>query len=179
LRIVRGLERCTNREPFTKESDRINRIPFYSNEERNIMQSRFRNALLAVAALAAVAYSPQAARAQSAGAVTITVSTPTEFAGRVLAPGTYVLRPATGQSYLTLQESGTNRTIGFVRYKSVSERDGDQAEFTTTALAADAPAKLAITSIYIPAVGREFWFATPERPVPQQIAAASISSSGK
>jgi hypothetical protein len=161
------------------ESDRINRIPFYSNEERNIMQSSFRNALLAVAVIAAVAYTPSPALAQSAGAVTITVASPTEFAGRVLAPGAYVLRPATGQSYLTLEESGTHRTIGFVRYKSVSERDGDQTEFTTAALPPDAPAKLAITSIYIPAVGREFWFATPERPAPQQIAAASISSSGK
>ena len=142
------------------------------------MQSRFRNALLAIAALAAIAYTPQPALAQSAGAVTITVASPTEFAGRVLAPGAYVLRPATGQSYLTLEESGTHRTIGFVRYRSVSERDGDQAEFTTAALPADAPAKLAITSIYIPAVGREYWFA-PDRPAPQQIAAASTSSPGK
>ena len=156
------------------ESDRINRIPFYSNEERNIMQSRFRNALLAIAAFAAVAFTPQPARAQSAGAVTITVSTPTEFAGRVLAPGAYVLRPTSAQWFLTLEESGTHRTIGFVHYNSVSERDGDKAAFTTTALAAGSPAKFAITSIYIPAVGREYWF-TPDRPAPAQIAAASTS----
>jgi hypothetical protein len=176
---VRGLERCTNREPFTRSQIRSNRIPFYSNEERNIMQSRFRNALLAIVALAAVAFTPQPARAQSAGAVTITVATPTEFAGRVLAPGAYVLRPTSAQWFLTLEESGTHRTIGFVHYNSVSERDGDQAEFTTTALAAGAPAKLAITSIYIPAVGREYWFAAPERTAPAQIAAASTSSPGK
>jgi len=161
------------------ESDRINRIPFYSNEERNIMQSRFRNALLAIAAVAAVAFTPQPARAQSAGAVTITVATPTEFAGRVLAPGAYVLRPTSAQWFLTLEESGTHRTIGFVHYNSVSERYGDQAAFTTTALGAGAPAKLAITSIYIPAVGREYWFAAPERTAPAQIAAASTSSPGK
>ncbi len=141
------------------------------------MQSRFRNALLAIAALA-VAYTPQPARAQSAGAVTITVATPTEFAGRVLAPGTYVLRPTSAQWFLTLEESGTHRTIGFVHYNSVSERDGDQAQVTTAALADGAPAKRAITSIYIPAVGREYWF-TPDRSAPQQIAAASTSSPGK
>lgn len=142
------------------------------------MQSRFRNTFLAIAAFAAVAYSPQAARAQSAGAVTITVAAPTEFAGRVLAPGAYVLRPSSAQWFLTLEESGTHRTLGFVRYNTVSERNGDQAQVTTAPLPADGPAKLAITSIYIPAAGREYWFA-PDRPAPQQIAAASTSSPGK
>jgi hypothetical protein len=141
------------------------------------MQSRFRNALLAVAALAAVASTPQRALAQGAGAVTITVAAPTEFAGRVLTPGAYVLRPAAGQWFLTLEESGTRRTIGFVRYNSVSERNGEQAEVTTAALEEGAPAKLAITSVYIPAAGREYWFQRPEHTAPPQIAAAN--SSGK
>ena len=143
------------------------------------MQSRFRNALLAIAAFAAVAYAPPQARAQSAGAVTITVATPTEFAGRVLAPGAYVLRPTSAQWFLTLEEFGTHRTIGFVRYRSISEHAGDQAQVTTAALDAAAPAKLTITSIYIPAAGREYWFATPERSAPQRITAASTSSPGK
>jgi hypothetical protein len=141
------------------------------------MQSRFRNVLMAVAALAAVAFTPSRALAQSAGAVTITVATPTEFAGRVLAPGAYVLRPATGQWYLTLEETGTHRTLGFVRYTTVSERQGDPAQITTAALDANAPAKFAITSVYIPAAGREYWFQRPERTAPPQIAAAN--SSGK
>lgn len=137
------------------------------------MQSRFRNVLMAVAALAAVAYTPQRALAQSAGAVTITVAAPTEFAGRVLAPGAYVLRSMTGQRYLTLEESRTHRSLGFVHYTNVSERQGDPAQITTAALDANAPAKFAITSVYIPSTGREFWFAKQERPAPQPIAAAN------
>jgi hypothetical protein len=143
------------------------------------MQSRFRNALFAVAASAAFAFTPQPALAQSAGAVTITLATTTEFAGRVLSPGAYVLRAAGNEWYFTLEESGTHRTIGFVRYSNVSERGGERAEVKTAALAADAPAKLAITSIYIPAAGREYWFTPPERQAPQPIAAASNSSPGK
>jgi hypothetical protein len=146
-------------------------------EERNIMQSHFRNALLSVAALAAVAFTPPRALAQSAGAVTITVAAPTEFAGRVLAPGAYVLRSAGAQWYLTLEESSTHRTIGFIRYRSVSEKEGAEAKVTTAPLDDGAPAKLAITSIYFPASGREYRFATPERSAPQAIAVAN--SSGK
>lgn len=143
------------------------------------MQSRFRNAFLATAALAAVAFTPPRAVAQSAGAVTITVATPTEFAGRVLSPGAYVLRTTGNEWYFTLEESATRRTIGFVRYSNVSERSGELAEVRTAALGAEAPAKLAITSIYIPAAGREYWFTPPERQAPQQIAASSTSSPGK
>jgi hypothetical protein len=141
------------------------------------MQSRFRNALLAVAAFAAAAFTPPQARAQSAGAVTITVASPTEFAGRVLSPGAYVLRPAGGQWYLTLEESGTHRTIGFVRYNSVTEREGDEAKVTTAALDEGGPAKFAITSVYVPATGREYWFARIDRAAPQTI--ATVISSGK
>jgi len=141
------------------------------------MQSRFRNALLSIAALAAVAFTPARAHAQSAGAVTITVASPTEFAGRVLSPGAYVLRPTGGQWYLTLEESGTHRTIGFVRYSSVSESEGNEARVTTATLDAGAPAKYAIASVYVPSSGREYWFALPERAAPQTIATAI--SSGK
>jgi hypothetical protein len=140
------------------------------------MQSYFRNALLTVAALAALAFTPQKALAQGEGAVTITVAEPTEFAGQVLAPGAYLLRKPFGEWYLTLEESSTHRRIGFVRYQSVLERQGVEAQLTTAALDDQAPAKVAITSVYIPATGREYLFGRPERTTSQP---AATDSAGK
>jgi hypothetical protein len=78
---------------------------------------------------------------------------------------------------LLLEESHTHRTIGFVRYHSVLERRGDAPEVTTATLPDGAPAKLEITSAYIPATGREYVFAPSERTVPQP--AAGTNYSGK
>ena len=124
-----------------------------------MMQSYLRNALLAIVALAAFATtSTTTASAQSAGSVTITVNEPTDIGGQiVLAPGAYNLRQSSGEWYLTLEDAATRRTLGFIRYESSLERQGNEGRVTTAALDG-AEAKLAITSVYIPASGREYTF---------------------
>jgi hypothetical protein len=139
------------------------------------MQSYFRNTLLALAALAAFVSTSQKAYAQGEGAVTITVTEPTEFAGQVLAPGAYILRKPFGEWYLTLEEKTTHRKIAFVRYQNATEREGAEAQLTTAALEDQAAAKVGITSVYIPTIGREFTFALPKASQP----AAVTDSAGK
>jgi len=139
------------------------------------MQSYFRNALLAIVALAAFVSTPQKAHAQGEGAVTITVTEPTEFAGRVLAPGAYLLRKPFGDWYLTLEESSPHRRIGFVRYYSMAERQGHEAQLTTTSLDNQSLAKVAIPSVYIPATGREYVFERPDRTTSQPAAATNYA----
>lgn len=131
------------------------------------MQSYFRNALLAITALVAVASTAQKAHAQNLGAVTITLAEPTEIAGRVLDPGEYVIRKPFGQWFLTLEDAHTHRTLGFIRYQTTSDHETGDARVTTTALNDDASAKIAISSLYIPETGREFKFAVPERRMSQ------------
>ena len=126
------------------------------------MQSYFRNALLAITALVALASTSQNAHAQSLGAVTITLTEPTEIAGRVLDPGEYVIRKPFGQWFLTLEEGRSHRTIGFIRYQTTSDHENGEARVTTAALDENAPAKIAIRSVYIPETGREFNFAVSE-----------------
>jgi hypothetical protein len=131
------------------------------------MQSYFRNALLAITALVAVASTAQKAHAQNLGAVTVTLTEPTEIAGRVLDPGEYVIRKTFGQWYLTLEDAHTHRTIGFLRYQTTSDHESGEARVTTATLDDNAPAKIAIRSLYIPETGREFTFAVPERRMSQ------------
>jgi hypothetical protein len=140
-----------------------------------MMQSYLRNALLAIVALAAfAATSTTTASAQSAGSVTITVNEPTDIGGQiVLAPGAYHLRHSSGDWYLTLEDAVSRRTLGFIRYESTTEGQGNEAQVTTTELAAGAPAKVAITSVYIPASGRAYSFPVNER------TASAAASAGK
>src|ERR1044071_865235 len=105
------------------------------------MQSYFRNALLAITALVALATTSEKAHAQNLGAVTITLTEPTEIAGRVLDPGEYVIRKPFGQWFLTLEDAHTHRMIGFLRYQTTSDHESGEARVTTTALDDDAPAK--------------------------------------